>query len=243
MTTGRGIEDKLRKYLNKLLFGTHILLSRFFPVRIKILMAHQVGGKEKSTFNISIQSFESLLINLKNRKVISLSSLNLDDPKSTEVRWALTFDDVPESFYENAYPLLKKYDMPFTLFVATSLLNTDGYINETQLKEMADDSLCTIGSHGVSHSYMCFLSKIDFEKELRESQRILSDMIGKEITLFAFPYGSYYACGYTNKKKVDKYYDYGFSTIPTGIAKMIFTKKYFLPRINVSEKYIDRIAN
>ena len=48
----------------------------------------------------------------------------------------LTIDDAFLSFYEVAWPYLKKNKIPFILFVSTEPIGKFGYMNWSQIKEM-----------------------------------------------------------------------------------------------------------
>ena len=213
-------------------------ISRFMPEKGAVLMLHSVGGNPDYEFNIPTEKFEKLLTALSNENIIHLG----DWEKAADF-FALSADDVPQDFYVNAFPLLKKHGIPFTIFVATSLLDTDGYITTEQLKEMAASPLCTVGSHGVNHSFFRSLNKDERHDELAGSKRTLEKIIGKPVELYAFPYGSYYACGYHNKKQVLDNYKYGFGTVNAYITHPRLLKKYFLPRINVNSALIDKLTS
>lgn len=196
-------------------------------------MFHKIGKQENSPFNVSARYFEEFLISANKKGVISLSQFSLAKEKSYRNKTALTFDDVSDSFYENAFPILKKLNLPFTIFVATSLLDKPSYITTQQLQEIAKSNLCTIGSHGVSHTFFRRMSKEERKEEFRTSKIKLQEITNREIRLFAFPYGTYYACGLSNNDVLD-FYDYAFSTIPFPLGKSTI-KPYFLPRINAVE--------
>lgn len=202
----------------------------------KVLMLHNVGGSEVSEFNISTSDFESFLKRLSTKNVI-----RLEDWKESKDFYAISIDDVPEDFYHNAFPLLKKYNIPFTLFVATGLLNTIGFISKSHLMEMASCELCTIGSHGVAHGEYTQLPTADKRKELSESCQKLSQLIGKPVDMYAFPYGSLYACGYTQKHLVSEYYKYGFGTVQLPVTEPVVLPDYYIPRINVTTNNIATI--
>lgn len=202
----------------------------------RIYMLHNVGGTEDGPFNISAMDLEAFLMRKKVENFVRLESWT----KQSGFR-ALSIDDVPEGFYHNGFPLLKKYNIPFTIFVATGLLDTDGYITTDQLKEMSNSNLCTIGSHGISHGEYCKLSASERKKELYESRMKLEQITGKSIELYAFPYGSIYACGIRHKKEVMKYYKYGFGTIQSPVTEPLSLPYYYLPRINVSNNNINTI--
>ncbi|MEX2366736.1 MAG: polysaccharide deacetylase family protein, partial [Pseudohongiellaceae bacterium] len=112
----------------------------------------------------------------------------------------ITFDDAYRNVYEQAYPLLREYDWPFTMFITSGLVNSNPglYANWEQLREMGGNG-ATLANHTVSHPY--FLERQAGENESRWLERI-----GREITdaeqqilaetgqnhrLLAYPYGEY----------------------------------------------------
>ena len=68
-----------------------------------------------------------------------------------------------------------------------------------------------------------------------------NQLIGKPVEMYAFPYGSYYACGYANKYLAGDVYKYAFSTIACPITKPLLLKRFFLPRINVNVEFINSL--
>lgn len=193
-------------------------------------MFHSIGGV-KDEFNITVVLFEKILKRLNTNNVVPL-----EDWEKQNDFVCLTFDDVPESFYTNAYPLLKKYELPFTIFVSCSLLDTAGYITTEMLKEMAANELCSVGSHGWEHGFFYKLGEKKVREDLKSSKDKLQSILGKDICLYAFPYGSFYACGLKHKHLVTEYYKYGFGTVATYITEPPLLPMYFLPRMNVTEK-------
>jgi len=67
----------------------------------------------------------------------------------------LTVDDAFQSFYQNAWPVLKEKKIPFILFVNTREVsqNHPNYMNWNQVRELRDSGLVTIGGHSWSHDY------------------------------------------------------------------------------------------
>ena len=208
------------------------ILSRLSFERGRIFMLHHVGEHENE-FCISPENLTLILKRYKD-KTIKLSEWQ----KSKEVFYAFTIDDVPEDFFYNGYPIFVKYSVPFTLFISTSLLDTPGYITSQQLIEMLENPLCDIGSHGTEHSFFKGLSAMDRIDFLKDSKRKLEQICSRPIDLFAFPYGSYYACGFCDRHLVNEYYKYGFGTVNAPITSPELLKAYFLPRINIDQKWI-----
>ena len=227
--------NQIRRIFYKIIQSSVIKMTQYRAVQGRILMLHQIG-REKDEFSITPEEFESLALVLNSKHTIRLEEWEKEDDF-----YALTIDDVPEGFYLYAFPILQKYQIPFTIFVSISFLNAEGYISTKQLLEMSNSDLCTVGSHGVRHEEYYKLDGKDIANDLKESKRKLSELIGKPVELFAYPYGSYYACGLKNKKQVLDVYKYGFGTAKCPITKPLVLPKYFLPRINVDTTYIETL--
>ena len=77
--------------------------------------------------------------------------------------------------------------------VLQNYLTDDVFPNNTltweQLKEMAKDPLCTIGSHTMSHCRLVMKDNDSLMHELHDSKRILSENLGVEIEHLSYPYG------------------------------------------------------
>lgn len=203
----------------------------------QILMMHSIGGKT-GDFNIATKSFEELIAFITTYNVI-----RLEEWEDCNNFYAVTFDDVFENFFSNGFPILKKHNCPFTIFVSLSLLDSPGYITTEQLKELAACPLCTLGSHGISHMPFADMSSKEFEENLKKSQNRLESITGRKIEMFAFPYGSYYECGFKRKHLVKKYYRYGFGTVQIPVTSPRLLPNYYLPRINVEEDTILKIIS
>lgn len=210
-------------------------IGSLLPKKGVVYMLHEVSDSGEDLC-VTEAELERFLSSLDRNKLIDLAEWS---DKSDFV--AITIDDVPENFYWKGFPLLKKYRLPFTLFVSTSLLDTPGFITTEQLREMADCDLCTVGSHGTLHEFYKNFSHEEKIRFLEDSQKELSVICGRPVELFAFPYGSVYACGFKDKKLVSRYYKYGFGTIGTNLTSFRLLPKYFLPRENLSSGLIHRI--
>ena len=86
----------------------------------------------------------------------------------------LTIDDAFESFYLNAWPILKNKQIPFILFVSTREVGKNGYMTWKHIKEVATSDLVTIGNHSHTHEYL-----IDWEDNKIKSDLTTSIQIFK----------------------------------------------------------------
>lgn len=113
---------------------------------------------------------------------------------------AITLDDGYENNYSIAYPIFKKYNVPFCIYVTTGFIEGVCNVSETekkrmmsmeQLIEVARDPLCTIGAHTLTHPHLRLLSVEEQERELRQSREILRNWTNQPIEHVACPYGDY----------------------------------------------------
>lgn len=140
---------------------------------------------------------------------------------------ALTFDDCFVYFYNNAFPLLKKYNIKSSIYIITNYINGPNYLTTEQLKKIKESGLVDIQSHSLSHPY---LSKVPIEqakKEIVDSKKVLQDLLDVDSTVFCYPIGDY------NKKVVDivkENYNYGLNMLG-GVYNSKLHSKYNIPRI------------
>lgn len=108
---------------------------------------------------------------------------------------AITLDDGYSDNYEIAYPIFKKYNVPFCIFISEEYIKK-GYgsykmLTEEQIVEMAKDKLCTIGSHTVSHPKLSRLSIQEQIEQIEGCKIWLEQLLKRPVAEFAYPYGDY----------------------------------------------------
>ena len=119
--------------------------------------------------------------------------------KSDEKIVAITFDDAYRSIYISAFPILQARSWPFTIFVATRLIEEKNphYLTWAQLAEMSTQG-ATIANHTDSHIHM--IRRLDAETADHWKQRMKEELLtakgllvkrGLDSNLFAYPYGEY----------------------------------------------------
>ena len=125
----------------------------------------------------------------------------------------ITLDDGWRSVYTDAYPILKEYGYPFTLFLYTQYISGKGdSLSPAMIKEMQRNG-ATIGSHSTSHLYPSSwknaagkgseaVQKL-IERELGQSREKLSQLFG--------PVNTYcYPGGYVTQEMLDALPSFGY---------------------------------
>jgi peptidoglycan/xylan/chitin deacetylase (PgdA/CDA1 family) len=111
----------------------------------------------------------------------------------------LTFDDGCRSFLTHALPILDRFNFKTTVFpVAGYMGKTSSWDVMPQFPHLSKHEIREIsvlgheiGSHGLTHSNLTYLSTADLKTELSDSKKILEDITGKKVTSLSFPFGSW----------------------------------------------------
>ncbi len=172
-------------------------------IHIPILTYHNFTKDESSSYDMNIVEFEKQIDYLAahNYSVISLSELlkGLRTGQLPPKPIVITIDDGFKSTYTLAYPVLKKYNFPATLFLYTNFIEKNSYsLTWEEIREMTKNNI-EIGSHTLSHcnllkykkneNYETYLARI--RREIFLSKEILESKIGSEVKFFSYPYGVY----------------------------------------------------
>ena len=204
-----------------------------------VLMYHRFGENKYPTTNIKMDQFSDHIKELIKTKynVIKIQDglnaiQNISLVKDRSV--IITIDDAYSSVFNNAWPILKKYGLPFTLFVSTDVIDnkTPGYMSWEEIRILRDNGV-TIGSQTKSHPHMHNLSENQIVKELEFSNSRFVQEIGSKPEIFAYPYGEY------NLNVVEKIKINGFKAAfgqHSGVAHLSLGL-YQLPRFAMNENY------
>jgi len=117
-----------KSLIKRILYKVGVYRLNGISNRFYILPYHMVVSKVNGFFpETSTLSFEKQVAHLaKNYKVLSLDEIVTRARNRISLRRcaAITFDDGFGDNYENAYPVLKKYNVPATVFLATRCIET-----------------------------------------------------------------------------------------------------------------------
>ncbi len=174
-------------------------------VRVAVLGYHDFSSTRKvkemvirpSKFRNQMQAIKDLKLN-----VITLEDFILwKQGKKTipDKSVLITIDDGWKSVYTDAYPVLKEFGYPFTIYLYTNYIDRGGRsMTSEMIKEMMENG-CTIGSHSVSHPMPSTVRKYQrkgteeykkfIDNELGESKKILETTFKQPISTYVYPGG------------------------------------------------------
>lgn len=114
----------------------------------------------------------------------------------------ISFDDIDRSVYENAFPILKEANVPFTLFIIAGHVGSKDFSNLEmaswdELREMKNSGLADFGSHtydmhrfeGETPVFLKPDQSAEFERDLEKSVEKIESELDIAVKSFAYPYG------------------------------------------------------
>ena len=199
-------------------------------------MYHRFEENKYPSTNIKLQDFEEHI------KIILESNISFINPNNFEEelinnkskrKVLLTIDDGFSSFYDNAWPILKKKKIPFILFVSTREVGAYNYMTWDQIKEIDKEDFVEIGNHSHTHEYLADERSELIKEDIAKSISIFKKNLGKNSVFFFYPFGEYS----NDFKNIIK--DFGFKYAFGQHSGVIDETKdlYELPRYPINEKY------
>ena len=201
-------------------------------------MYHRFGESNYPSTNITLDQFTEHLEEFSklDYNVVSLEyiidSFNTETilPKNTI---AITIDDGHKSIITKAWPLLKQYNFPVTVFISTAPIDakSTNYLSWDEIRQLKKEGV-DIGAHSNTHPHMYKLSTEDIKKEIEFSNKRYLKELNEVPKLFAYPFGE------ANKKTFDIIKDYKFKAAfgqHSGVINETSNFNY-LPRFSLNEK-------
>ena len=203
---------------------------------IIVLMYHRFEENKYPSTNIRINNFIEHLNLIKENQ---FKFVNPNHFKKTllkeknEKKILLTIDDGFKSFYEHAWPILKEQEIPFVLFVNTREVGSNGYMDWTQIAEIAKEKFVHIGNHSFSHKYLVDQTNEEIIYDINRSITDLKNNLGYNTPFFSYPFGEYSNNFKTIVKNLGFKYAFGQHSGVTDETKDF----YELPRFPINEAY------
>lgn len=182
----------------------NLITEKKSSIWVPILNYHYIRDYNSETdstgnsLSISPQVFEEQIKQLLENKY---TSITMDDlymalvkkNKLPEKPVILTFDDGYQDFYENAYPILKKYNIKAIVYVIVGKIGDKDqrYLTWNQVIELDRNGLVTIGSHSMSHANLEASNNQKLYREIYLSKKELEKILGHSVDHFCYPSGKY----------------------------------------------------
>lgn len=137
--------------------------------------------REIKTNNYSVLPLEAIITNIKQGKRLPPNTI------------AITFEGGHSSIMEEAVPLLLKEDLPFTIFISPSHIdsNPSAYIGWSRLKKLSHNPLVNIGLHSNLYARYANKTEVEIKTQLNKAKIKYREELGHEPLFFAYPYGEF----------------------------------------------------
>lgn len=189
------------------------IYKAFHPVIGEIWMLHRCTSvrstnPQQRSLEVTPEFLEQMILEYQAKGYIFISMdavvqlLQISKPKIQNSKFVVvTFDDGYRDNFIEALPILKKYNVPFIVYVTTNFI--DNYsemwwypgrqlaLSKDELLQLDHDPLCTIGAHTLSHPKLDELSMDDQRREIIESKRQLESWLGHPVSHFSYPHGAH----------------------------------------------------
>jgi peptidoglycan/xylan/chitin deacetylase (PgdA/CDA1 family) len=174
-------------------------------VRVAVLGYHEFSDDQPpSAMRIKTGTFREQMEAIRN---LDLSVISHEDfiawkrgLKTIPQRSVLiTIDDGWKSVYTDAYPILREFGYPFTVYLYTNYVDGGGRALTTAMVREMQQHGCSVGSHSVSHPFPATVKRHAKEgpealerflrKEMGSSKRFLEERFGSPVITYSYPGG------------------------------------------------------
>ena len=199
-------------------------------------MYHRFEENKYPSTNIRINDFKEHIELIKRDGIKFVNPSDFENELNNnkkERKVLITIDDGYQSFYDNAWPILKRDKIPFILFVSTREVGKKGYMSWEDIREIEKYDFVEIGNHSHTHDYLIDFIDQEIKNDLKKSINIFKNELGKNSAFFSYPFGEYS----TNLKNIviELGFKYAFGQ-HSGVVD--YTKNFFeMPRFPINEKY------
>jgi peptidoglycan/xylan/chitin deacetylase (PgdA/CDA1 family) len=173
---------------------------------VPILMYHAVAENPSAAtrrLSVTPRSLDEQIAFLVDRGFTGMTFSDLADafetgkalPKRPVV---LTFDDGYADFARAAWPILRRYDFPATVFVTTGWISDAGpraagtpldrMLSWAQVRELGAAGI-EVGAHSHSHPELDQIADVTLREELCVGLALIEDCIGAPVRALAYPFG------------------------------------------------------
>ena len=198
-------------------------------------MYHRFNESKYPSTNIQMDIFKQQI------EIIEDSNYKFNNPSEFEKMFStpkikkeilITIDDAFLSFFQEAWPFLKKNKIPFILFVSTEPVGKRGYMTWNQIREVESEDFAFIGHHSHTHDYLINETNDQFISDIEKANKIFLKELGYIPNLFSYPFGEY---SKFMRNYISENFKFAFGQ-HSGVIDLN-KDKFELPRFPINEKY------
>lgn len=169
------------------------------PAGVTVLIYHRVGARTGGEVDLDTAMFDDQMAELAETSTVLSLTDAVDALASREQRQdsavVVTFDDGTPDVVEHALPVLEKYRVPMTLYLATRSIDegvgfwdpADRALTWDALRDAVSTGLVEVGSHTHRHALLDRIPVDEVADELDRSIGLIGDRLGVEARHFAYP--------------------------------------------------------
>lgn len=168
------------------------------PAGVVVLIYHRIGTDSGLDVDLPVPDFaEQAELLAAGGRVRSIDEAldQLSDPTPpAEHPIVITFDDGTADFADQAMPVLARFGLPATLYVATDFVdrqipfpNHGTPLSWNALRDVSSTGLVTVGSHTHTHALLDRLDPGAIASELDQADDLIEAHLGNRPTHFAYP--------------------------------------------------------
>lgn len=183
-------------FLAVILFIYFRLYLFLFPKnRLTILMYHQIDFTSDDDLVVTLENLEKQFSYLQKKNVISLFFSDLPKNKNRSKKIIITFDDGYYNNYLYLPPLLEKYNLKATIFIATDFIE-NGYksykiMSYEDLRNLNHNKYIQLGLHTHSHFNLSCLNSNEVKNDIETNILKLEKKNIQINKILAYPYGKF----------------------------------------------------
>jgi len=204
------------------------------------LIYHRFEDSKYPSTSVSQENFHSQLLYLKenNFNVLPISRLIdffYNKKPLPDKSIFITIDDAYKSFYVHAFPILKKFDFPFSVFLSTDFVDKKGkndFMSWEMLREI-QKSKGNILNHSHKHESFLKLSLDEVERDILLADEIISSNLGNVEKIISYPYGE----SNKNVRRLIENLGYKIAFSQHSSPIHFYENKYNLPRFSINDEY------
>jgi peptidoglycan/xylan/chitin deacetylase (PgdA/CDA1 family) len=161
----------------------------------RILCYHSVGTPRWGVNDVTPRRFAEQVESILRSGWLVVPARDIAEGRGGKRCIALTFDDGLLSVLRNAAPVLRAYQLPWSLFVVSGWAGGQHAFGDELLMDWCDVEAAatagaSIGSHSVTHPRFTGLTECQAMAELTQSSDDIRQKLGIEVSEFAIPFGT-----------------------------------------------------